>query len=156
MIVILALLLFAITAQAEPWIAHAQSTLYTGSNTDPQLNHAGLIGEVQSLPYRVPPGKVLKITAIGLESFATAATPNPIFVLFPWITPDLRSRSASEINNAALLSCAASDHTNVCPVEYYVPAGMWVHATLLLGSPAMSGGVWAWFIAGDLRDGGEK
>ena len=152
----LALLLLACStaSHAAPWIAHAQSTVPLGSTTNPRLNSSGLIGEVRSLPYQVPPGKVLKITKIALESYPMASGPQPIFVLFPWITPDLRPRTAPEINNAALISCAASSQTNSCAAEHYVPAGMWVNVTLLLGTQNMAGGVWAWYVAGELMDAG--
>jgi len=144
--------LLSFVAHAEPWIAHAQSTISLGSNTNPRLNRSGLIGEAQSLPYRVPAGKILRITKIGLESFPMVSGPPPVFVLFPWIVPDLRSRTIPEINNAALISCAAANQTNSCAADHWVPAGMYVNVTLLLGTQNMSGGVWAWYVAGELVD----
>lgn len=146
------LLLFPLLAHAEPWIAHAQSTVFLGSNTNVRLNSSGLLGEAKALPYRVPDGKVLHITRIGLESFPMVSGPPPVFVLFPWITPDLRPRTIPEINNAALISCAASIQTNSCAADHWVPTGMYVHVTLLLGTQNMAGGVWAWYVAGELED----
>lgn len=146
---------WSVCVWADPWIVHAQSTVKLGSNTNPTPNRSGLIGEVAALPYQVPAGKRLHLTGIALESFPTAATPAPIFVLFPWITPDLRARSIPEINNAALLSCAASIQTNSCKADHWLPAGSWLHVTLLLGSPGMAGGVWAWALTGELVDAPE-
>lgn len=152
MIRALLLLAFAGVAHAEPWIVHAQSTVSLGSNTNPRPNSSGLIGEVRSLPYRVPEGKTLHVTKIGLESFPMVSGPPPVFVLFPWITPDLRTRTAPEINNAALISCAASLQTNSCAADHWIPSGMYLNVTLLLGTQNMAGGVWAWYVAGELVD----
>lgn len=149
---LLALLLFPFVAFAEPWVVYSQTAVPLGALHNPRPNTAGLIGEVSSLPYRVPEGKVLRIDGIALESFPTAPNLLPKFVLFPWLSDSTRSMTAQEINAQALVSCSAGAFTNTCPTRYFVPSGKLVNVTLVLGSPEMAGWTWGWHMYGELID----
>lgn len=148
----LCLLLFCGAAYAEPWIVYGQTKMAIGSNVNPAPNKAGLLGEVLSLPYQVPNGKILRIDSMSLEAYPTPSDPRPIFVIFPWVSDVKTIPGAEIINKSAMLSCAASTQTNTCATRYYIPEKKWLNVTVLLGSPSYAGGVWGWQFYGELLD----
>lgn len=149
---ILILALFSISAQAEPWVVYGQ-TIVGGYGVDnPEPNTAGLVGEVDALPYQVPAGKRLRIDGLAMESHTTAVEGRPVYVLLPWVTDAPVVGNAAIRVKSALMSCTGSDHTISCPTRFYVPAGKWVNLRIICQSPAMFTTLMGWHVFGEIED----
>jgi hypothetical protein len=148
-----ALLLLALatgTAHAEAWIVHGQTRLDASRSgvDNPAPNTAGALGEVTELPYQVPSGRRLVITAYGFEGHTRPEKTVPVYVILVWLSdhpmPDAMPEDRAP---RSLFSCAASIQSNVCPVHFIVPAGKWVNVRILNDGSNMRH---AWFVTGEL------
>lgn len=150
---------FAPAAAAEPWSVTGQTKLldqFTSYGTrgveNPAANLVGLLGEAE-WPYQVPPGKTLVIQGMGFEGHRIKWESSPLYVIFLWVTDSSQSAAlltSIEKTEAALFSCAATLWSNVCPVRFAVPAGKWVHMTIL--NPTNSPATHGWHVWGELVD----
>jgi hypothetical protein len=126
-----------------PWTVYGQtSPVYNGAVDNPPANVNGLIGEA-SLPYTVPDGKVLVITAYGLEAYAQVANG---LVLAPYL-----GATPPKTNGVFLHSVYANDASNeTVGVRFHIPAGKVLNVRLMSNeNPAQ---VVGWYIAGELCD----
>lgn len=136
-------------AHAEPWSVTGQ-TRHGGGIDNPDTNVVGLLGEVENLPYQVPPGKTLVITQYGMEGHDGSSMQNPLFVIFVWISDSpMPFATPQDRVVRALLSCLVRVGTVTCPVEYHVPAGMWVNVRLLF--PEANNFMLGWAVFGHLE-----
>lgn len=149
---LLLLLLLPTLAHAEPWVVYGQTVVGGYGIDNPKPNAAGVIGEVDALPYRVPEGKRLRIDGIGMESHTTALESRPVYVLFPWVTDSPIAGTSSARLAGALMSCTGSDHTISCPTRFYVPAGKYVNLRIICQSPAMFTTLMGWHVFGELEN----
>jgi len=135
-------MIFGLTrlAAADPWYVYGQTPLPLGVAIDnPAPNSNGLIGEVDSLPYTVPPGCTLTINAYGIESYV------PSVGLFIW----LGLGSAS--NDNALMTVLGNWGTaEIIGSRFVIPSGEIVNIRIMNGSPR-NGWTHAWYLNGDLN-----
>lgn len=126
------------TVTREPWIAYGQQAGPSGAHIDnPVCNHTGAIGEVD-LPYTVPVGWDLVLTAWGIEAYESITGS---FVLVPWIG-DAPATNAKCLHS--VLASTASGQTH--GFEYRFPAGTQINARIMCseaGNP-----VAGWFMSG--------
>lgn len=120
-----------------PWIAYGQTYDGGGTHADPAASFNGLIGEAQ-FPYTVPCGKVLRITAVNLESIwgANARIKINGESLFLY---------SSKLNPSGTF--AAIVPTSVWGTDYWVPAGSIVSIELSWSPPI--GALYAWGFEGE-------
>ncbi len=140
------------------WITFGQTYLAAGTSIDdPAVNALlSLPGQLTSLPYVVPEGKILTIDSYGCEGYNAIG----IFVIFPWIekpndTPPaanaLPATWSSYRAPRSLASCAAqygSKELAGCNAE--IAEGYKVHIRLINGSGASA--TYGWYAKGTLRD----
>ena len=129
---------------SSPWIVYGQTApICQGGVTNPKPNVNGLIGEVASLPYTVPVGKVLIVDAYGLEAYGNV--PGGL-VLVPYlgVTPPAS-------NNAFLHSVFSDNASNeALGIEFRLPAGKILN--LLLMSNECPAQIVGWYVTGRLVD----
>ena len=126
----------------QPWICYGQQDGPSGQAIDnPKSNLAGVLGEV-SLPYVVPPGKILVLKGWGIEAYESIAGS---FVLVPWLG------EGPATNDKCLHSVLASAQSNSASgFEYHLPAGTKLNVRIMCseaGNP-----VAGWWISGSLED----
>lgn len=107
------LMLFSCVS-AEPWLVYGTTEVIPSTNVDnplPSVN--GLIGEIVHLPYIVPEGYHLVITAYAIEGGKT-----PQYALIPWIG------NQPVQNDQCLMTCAAAYGSNLYSgMEWIIPSG---------------------------------
>ena len=137
--VVAALALMAAPAVADDWVVYGQSTV-PHSVVDPNPNAAGVVGEIRDLPYIVPWGSCLTITAFGIEGYYGPGTA----VLFLWL-----GSVYGPGNSRALMSVGSHAGTNeIIGFHPRLRGGTIVHVQLLNGQvPAQ---VIAWYVRGTL------
>lgn len=141
----------------EPWIVYGQTVMVVNGATvdgidNPAPNTAGLIGEVSSLPYQVPQGKKLVITAYGFEGHVLPNDSYPVYVLVPWLSDQpMPNATPQDRIPRQLASCSASTETNVIYCEKHIPSGKYLNVRLLNNSPH-SDMRHGWFMQGFLED----
>lgn len=122
-----------------PWIVYGQTAIPINSSvTNPAPNVNGLLGEVAALPYVVPVGRQLILTAWGIEG-----NRDPFSVLFPWIG------EPPATNAKALMSAGSMAGMGVLSgVRFVIPESKKVNVNLINGSayPMVHG----WFVQGEL------
>ena len=122
------------------WFAHGQTEVpHNGTHDNPLPNKCGLVGEQWVLPYRVPEGKLLTITGLGVEGYDQPG----VMVLALWI-------GEKEAENANMLVSVAAKggsnrHDNMC---MRIPAGKLLNVRLQNGQ-ALSA-VYSWHVGGYL------
>lgn len=123
------------------WIVYGQTTMATGSAIDnPTPNVNGLNGEVTSLPYIVPAGYNLVLTAWGFEGLA-----EEYGVCIPWI-------GKAPISNAKCLASVgpSSGSYYATGMRWSLPTGTILNIRLL--NPTSENGiVCAWMCQGQLE-----
>lgn len=131
----------------KPFTIYGQQTwASTAVITNPTPSVNGLVGEITSLPYVVPAGYVLLITAYGIEANNEGGTTNAA-VIYPWLGNTLTA------NSQQLMSLAASTTTNEGRgFRFYIPAGTKFNINLTITNPAtgFSGIVLGWYVSGYL------
>jgi hypothetical protein len=142
-------LLFADSCYAQfvppgvPWVVYGQTSVTSGGVTNPTPNVNGVTGasgiEVSSLPYTVPTGHVLYITAASMESYNQTG----IAELLPWIG------TTFSVTSQSLMPSTSSGGTRVVTMLFAVPAGTKVNVNL---ANTQSGGtqVFGWALFGVL------
>jgi len=133
----------------EHWVAHAQTPV--NANTvidDPTMDRPGTLGEIETLPYVVPEGRILIIRKQGIEG-----TKTPNAALFPWIGPDFPLNCTSAQKSAhriekALFTVQSNGGSKVHDVLWILPAGTRLHIAITNGTGALT--TLAWFIRGFL------
>jgi len=124
------------------WIVYGQTAIPSQVAVDnPTPNTAGVLGEVSSLPYTIPAGKMLALTSYGVESYEHPGT----VVLFPWLG------SPPATNEKALMSVGADGGSNeIRGANWHLPAGTIVNVRLIVGEATQSAWVYAWYMFGRL------
>ena len=125
------------------WIAYGQTPIAANTSvTNPQVNKAGVVGEVV-LPYTVPPRTTLIIESFGIESYEFQGT----VVMFPWLG------ESPPTNAKALMSVGGGAGTNeILGAEWEIPAGTKVNVHLINGEATPSDPwIYAWYIYGRLE-----
>lgn len=132
-----------------PWTAYGQcTTVPNGSVDNPTANLNGLRGEV-SLPYTVPAGKELWLTAYGGEAYnvpttSSGAPQGVVYVPYIGTTPP-------SSNNVFLHSVYASLRSNeTTGVNFIIPAGKTLNYRVQ--SSYTLAWVVGWYMRGTLRD----
>lgn len=127
-----------------PWICYGQTLVPVNQAVDnPQANLAGCRGEVE-LPYVVPDGYELVISAYGIESYAQeGGSADKGLVIVPWLGEETAT------NEKCLHSVYAQSSSNeTIGVKFHIPAGKKVNARI------MNAEVYAqtvgWYISGEL------
>lgn len=123
----------------EPWIAYGQALVPYNSRADnPPATKAGALGEV-SLPYTVPEGYYLDITAFGVEAYNITGAVG----LFPWLGPPPAA------NHKALHTAMCNDMTcETTGARYRLKPGTIVNISIMCTeNPAQLVG---WYISGTL------
>ena len=135
------------------WFSIGQTSVATNTSIDDPAVDAllGLPGQVADFPYTVPAGKVLTITAYGVEGYDRAV--QGVFVGFPWIerpddtgtppyTPAYRAPRS-------LASCAAGANSQeMLGLKVEIPAGYIVHWRLINGTDYTA--THGWYVRGTL------
>ena len=126
------------------WIVYGQTSITTGSNVSNRTsNSAGTFGEVAALPYTVPAGNCLYITAHGIEGYlSTAGVAN----MFMWLGPTLSS------NAVVLFSVNANDRLDeLLGFQPEIPGGTIVN--LNMANTQGTTQIYGWYIKGRLVHG---
>jgi hypothetical protein len=137
-----ALLLLIAPSQVEAerieWIAYGQTLAQAQTGIDnPPAHHNGIIGEAD-LPYVVPEGYELHLTAWGVEAYDSSGT----IVFAPWI-------GQTRAINKFLHSCAASTGSEECAgMLPILPAGTKLNGRLINGENITA--VYSWYMRGYL------
>jgi hypothetical protein len=133
---------------ATHWVAYGQvQPVYNAAIDDPPCNLNGTLGEVASLPYTVPAGKVLVVEAYGIEAYGKVAggPDGGGLVLVPWIG------ELPATNAKCLMSCYSDNASNeVLGSRFVLPAGKKLHARVMCSENPAS--VCGWYIRGRLED----
>lgn len=151
-------LLIALPASAEilppgytPWTAFGQTVLAPNTAIcDPATNHPGTLGDVSSLPYTVPAGKVLVINRGQVEALWGAG----LILYFNNACTD-NTKASHTLNGGPVwivppgTNAAGATHDEVFG-PYYIPAGMTVHLRLSSNETPSSGWAYGWMISGYL------
>jgi hypothetical protein len=129
-----------LNVNATPWVVYGFSAV-TGSTTsnNPAPNTNGLVGEVISLPYTVPAGKTLTVTAYGVQANDAAGT----VVLAPFV-----GGGGSLANATALGSVSAQGGTVTINGSWSFPAGSIFNIAIINGQAT---GTFGWFASGTLQ-----
>lgn len=124
-----------------PWLVYGQTVLPANNTDNPTPNVNGLIGEVASLPYTVPAGKVLVIERLTLESYQDTAI-LAMFLYFGSVTPVTNAMCSATLG--------ANGGTSQMTVGWHIPAGTVVNLRLQNVQPNHLGWTYGWSIEGRL------
>lgn len=130
-----------------PWVASGQTTIAAGAGIDnPVTANSGAVGQVLALPYVVPIGSRLCITAYGMEGYNAAG----IAVLFVWtgdppvVTPQWRI-------DHGLPSVAAKDGSSeLTGLNFCFDEGETINIRLINGQNITA--VFGWYVTGELTN----
>lgn len=144
------LLSLASPVRAEPWIAHAQTTVASGATVyNPATFTGGLVGE-HSLPYTVPYGKVLRVKRITVECLWSAA-----------IIPYMGDGTMDFFKSLDTFACGGmymtpnANHllpTMTWETDYAIPAGKQFNMRISTTWAPSNDWVYGWSISGELLD----
>lgn len=124
------------------WIVYGATIVKPYSNIDnPQPNVNGLVGEVISLPYRVPDNKQLVITNYAIEGGKS-----PQYALIPWIG------SQPITNDKCIMTCAAAYGSNLYNgMKWILPSGTILNVRISNSSNDGFAYAFGWYLEGYLQ-----
>jgi hypothetical protein len=137
----------------DPWSVQGQTTINHGVNIDnPTPNGQGMIGELSSLPFTVPSGKVLLITSMYMEgnwngSAASNSGTDTHFsgVQAIWLGSSVVSNSQFIVSNAC-----ANISNELRGLRFYIPAGKIVNVRITSALATVDNWVTGWGVWGYL------
>jgi hypothetical protein len=139
--------------QIDPWSVMGQTTINHGVSIDnPTPNAQGMVGEIATLPYTVPVGKVLLINSMYMEGNWTSAGPSNSGtdvhnsgVQAVWLGASVVTNSQFIVSNAAVNASNQLDG-----IRCYIPAGKIVNVRITSSLLTVDGWVAGWGVFGYL------
>jgi len=140
-------LLFAGPAlAADPWVISGQTRVEAGTGMDnPTPAAAGAEGQVTALPYTVPPGNRVCVTAYGMEGYDEPG----IAVLFVWTGAPAVVTSEWRIDHGLPSVAASNGSQEITGMNFCFSAGTVLNVRLINGQT--SGSVYGWYVAGEIE-----